>query len=286
MPITSRSVPALGEGGVGLVGVLLLISIVDEFPRTAATVLAPNIQQSLGISDTVLLGMLGLVGVALVLSTLPAAALGDRIKRTHVVAAGTLVLAACCVFVGASPQRIPDGARPHRDGHRRRQSACPTRRRCWPTDTHSRPAPGSSRSRAPVGRSARSSARVFAGLVAGAIAGPDDWRWVFVILAVPIGLLGIAALFLRNPPRGQYEQKEVLGEVLEAEEGIAPITLSAAFARLKKVRSFYFVAVGIGVLGFALVSVPSLISLMLEEQYGYSASERGLDARRSRGRAP
>ncbi len=94
---------ALGEGGMGLVGVLLLISIVDEFPRTAATVLAPNIQQSLGISDTVLLGMLGLVGVALVLSTLPAATLGDRIKRTHVVAAGTLVLTVCCVFVGASP---------------------------------------------------------------------------------------------------------------------------------------------------------------------------------------
>jgi ABC-type branched-subunit amino acid transport system ATPase component len=116
---------------------------------------------------------------------------------------------------------------------------------------------------------------VFAGFVAAAIAGPDAWRWVFLITAAPIGALAIAALFLKDPPRGQYEQQELLGELLDGDDDVPMVTLSAAFVRLKKVRSFYFIAVGIGVLGFALVSVPSLFSLLLKDDYGYSASTRG-----------
>src|SRR5690606_26361992 len=84
-----------------------------------------------------------------------------------------------------------------------------------------------------------------------------------------------SSLLLREPKRGQYEQKAVLGDLLEEDEKAPPISLSAAFARLKKVRSFYFLAVGVGVLGFALVSVPGLISLLLEEDYEYSAYTRG-----------
>jgi ABC-type branched-subunit amino acid transport system ATPase component len=116
---------------------------------------------------------------------------------------------------------------------------------------------------------------LFAGSVAAAIGGPDAWRWVFVAVAIPLGLLAAAAFMLRDPPRGQYEQQEIIGTVLDADEADPPISLSAAFQRLKKVRSFYFVAIGIAALGFALVSVPSLISLLLEHQYGYSAATRG-----------
>jgi MFS family permease len=94
---------ALRAGGKGLVGTLLLIGILDEFPRTAATVLAPDIQSAFGISDTALLGLIGLVGVALVLTTLPAAGLGDRVRRTRVVAGGTIAVAASCVMAAFVP---------------------------------------------------------------------------------------------------------------------------------------------------------------------------------------
>jgi ABC-type branched-subunit amino acid transport system ATPase component/predicted MFS family arabinose efflux permease len=265
---------ALREGGGGLLGLLLLINIVDEFPRTAATVLAPDIQATFDISNTVLLGMLGLVGVALVLMTLPAAALGDRIRRTRVVSAGTIGLATFTGLTGLAPNpflmgctltgtgvgvgsRLPNASSLLADGYPLRARA-----RVFAIEGAGRP----------IGQLC---GPLFAGSVAAAIGGPEAWRWVFIILSVPLALLGLAALLLRDPERGQYEQREVVGEVMAADADEPRVSLSAAFARLRKVRSFYFLAVGIGVLGFALVSVPNLVSLLLQEDYGYGAYTRG-----------
>ncbi len=265
---------ALREGGVGLVGLLLAINIVDEFPRTAAAVLGPDIQATFGISNTVLLGMIGLLGVALVLTTLPAASLGDRMRPTRVVSLGTLALAGFVFLSGLASNaflmaltltgtgigvgsRLPNASSLLADGYPLRARA-----RVFAMEGAGRP----------IGQLL---GPLFAGAVAGAIGGPEGWRWVFVVLAVPLAVLGLAALLLKDPPRGQYEQREVLGELLETDDEEPPVSLSAAFARLKKVRSFYFLAVGIGVLGFALVSVPSLISLLLEDEYGYEAYTRG-----------
>ena len=43
--------------------VLLVLSIVEEFDRVAITVLGPDIQESLNISDTMLLGLGSFGGV-------------------------------------------------------------------------------------------------------------------------------------------------------------------------------------------------------------------------------
>jgi ABC-type branched-subunit amino acid transport system ATPase component/predicted MFS family arabinose efflux permease len=265
---------ALREGGSGLLGVLLAIAVLDEFPRAAAVVLAPDIQATFGISDAALLGMIGLVGVALVLTTLPAAALGDRMRRTRVVGYATVAVAGFSAFIGLAPNlflmgvaltgtgvgvggRLPNASSLLADGYPLRARA-----RVFAIEGAGRP----------LGQLA---GPLFAGAVAATIGGPEAWRWVFVLLAAPLGLLAIWALLLRDPARGQYEQREVLGEVMEADAGEPPVSLSAAFVRLRKVRSFYLLAVGIGVLGFALVSVPNLVSLILEDEYGYGAYTRG-----------
>jgi ABC-type branched-subunit amino acid transport system ATPase component len=81
---------------------------------------------------------------------------------------------------------------------------------------------------------------------------------------------------LSEPERGRFEREELIGAgegLMPIEEG--PVPLSAAFARLRKGQSFYFLAVGVGVLGFALTSVPGLISLLLQDDYGYGAYTRG-----------
>ena len=265
---------AIRDGGAGLLGVLLLIGILDEFPRAAVVVLAPDIQATFDISDTALLGMIGLVGVALVLTTLPAAALGDRMRRTRVVGYGTVAVAVFTAFTGLAPNpflmgvaltgtgmgvgsRLPNASSLIADGY-----PLQARARVFAVEGASRP----------IGQLL---GPLFAGAVAAAIGGPEAWRWVFVLLALPLGLLAVRSLFLADPPRGQYEQREVLGEVMELDAGDPPVSLSAAFVRLRKVRSFYLLAVGIGVLGFALVSVPNLVSLVLEDEYGYGASTRG-----------
>jgi ABC-type branched-subunit amino acid transport system ATPase component/MFS family permease len=271
-PVALRE--ALRVGGTGLLATLFLLAVIDEVPRVALAVLAPDIQNAFGISDTVVLGLIGLTGVALVLSTLPAAALGDRLRRTWVIGFGTVVLALSCVAVGFSPNafllgialvgagfgvgsRMPNASSLLADGY-----PLAARTRVYAAEGVGRP----------IGQLL---GPLFAGSVAAAIGGPDAWRWVFLALTVPFGCLAVLAFMLRDPPRGQYEQQHILGTVLDADEADPPISLSAAFRRLKKVRSFYFVAVGIAVLGFALVSVPSLISLLLERDYGYAASTRG-----------
>ena len=51
------------------------------------------------------------------------------------------------------------------------------------------------------------------GLIATQVGGPNGWRWAFYILAIPILLVAIFAFRIPEPPRGQFEKKDVLGEV-------------------------------------------------------------------------
>ncbi len=55
-----------------------------------------------------------------------------------------------------------------------------------------------------------------------------------------------------------YEQELVLGEALapSTTQTELPVSMSTAYARMKKIKTFYFICTGIGVLGFALVAVP------------------------------
>ena len=66
----------------------------------------------------------------------------------------------------------------------------------------------------------------------------------------------------------------MLGKLLDASDD-PPVRLSAAAARLRKVKSFSYLILGIGVLGFALVSVPVRLSFLLDEGYGFDAYKRG-----------
>ena len=89
------------KGGVSMALVLLILSIVEEFDRVAITVLGPDIQDSLNISDTMLLGLGSFGGVVLVLSTIPFAWLADRYRRVGVLSIATGVWAGLVGFRGA-----------------------------------------------------------------------------------------------------------------------------------------------------------------------------------------
>ena len=80
------------SGGVGIALVLLLFTVLEEFDRVALQVLGPDIQASLGISDTLLLGLQSFGGVVLVLATMPFAWLADRASRVRVLSAMPAVM--------------------------------------------------------------------------------------------------------------------------------------------------------------------------------------------------
>jgi ABC-type branched-subunit amino acid transport system ATPase component/predicted MFS family arabinose efflux permease len=265
----------LRTGGFGIAMVLLLFTVLEEFDRVAMQVLGPDIQDSLGISDTVLLGLSSFGGVVLVLATMPFAWLADRRSRVRVMTGASAVWLAFVALSGSvvnsfqlgvaragtglgASARIPIGPSLVAD-----QYPLSVRTRIFAIEAMGRP----------IGQVL---GPLFAGVVV-ALAGSDggDWRLVFFALMIPGLLVILWSLTLKEPRRGRQEQEAVLGAQLVDGIEEPPVRLSAAFQRLKKVRTFYYLVVGIGVLGFALVAVPGAFNLLLEDAYGYDAFTRG-----------
>ena len=87
-------------GGASMVIVLALITVAEQLERSAGSVLAPDIQDTLRISDTTLIGISAFGGVALVLGAIPLAWLADRVSRVRIVWIATLGWAVAMVLNG------------------------------------------------------------------------------------------------------------------------------------------------------------------------------------------
>ena len=95
------------------------------------------------------------------------------------------------------------------------------------------------------------------GLIATQVGGPNGWRWAFYILAIPIVVVAIFAFRIPEPPRGQFEKKDVLGEVFSDTRPAAP-SLEAAFERIMRIRTIKMVLIAFSAIGFGLFTVPVL----------------------------
>lgn len=266
----------LKQGGISMITLLLLLIVVEEFQRVALLVLGPDIQDSLHLSDTTLLGLISFGGVVLVLATLPFAWLADRYSRTKVLGIATAVWGAFGVAIGFVVNPFQMGLATAGTGIGAAANIPIT--------------PSLIADQYPIGIRTRMFAAQTLGRPIGQVVGPivaggivalagdhaGDWRWVFWLFGIPAAVLAVAFAMKREPHRGRNEQEAVFGaEVADNAVDDGPVRLSAAMARLKKVRTFYFLIVGIGVLGFALVAVPATFNLMMKDVYGYDAFQRG-----------
>ena len=270
-PMTLRE--GLREGGRATVAMMFVLAVIDEFPR-AIRVLAPDIQDSLNVSDTVLFGILGFGGVALVLGTVPMAALADRAKRVAIIpvcSAFWAVTAFCSGLIANPFQLFLANA-----GTGLGQSYRIPVANSLLVDTY--PIPSRSRIFAleglgrPVGQLIGPLA---VGGIAAAVGGDEAWRTAFfAIAAAPLVAAAVAALVLREPPRGHYDKQAVFGdEQVDIEE--LPVSIGTAFTRLRKIKTFYFLSTGVGVLGFALIAIPIQFNLLLEDKYAMGPLQRG-----------
>ena len=101
--------------------------------------------------------------------------------------------------------------------------------------------------------------------------GPEGWRWVYFVVAVPTALLGDRRRVrsCANRRAAATKQELVLGGRAAARRRAQrelPVSMSTAYQRMKKIKTFYYICIGIGVLGFAFVAVPIQLGLLLEEQ--------------------
>ena len=251
---------ALRAGGATMIILLTLLLVFESADQVAVQVLGPDIQESLDISDTVLTGIASLGGVVLVLATLPLAWLGDRFKRTRVVGFASMVWAGFAALTGLAPNSFTMALT--RSGTGLGASATIPISPTIIADQY----PIQARTRMlaieSLGRPAGYVIGPFiAGFIATQAGGDDGWRWAFILGAIFPVIIGLLLLTQRDPQRGRFEQEAVLGQAVEVVD--PPVRISAAFERLKKVRTFYFLVVGIGLLGFALVAVPVQLGLLL-----------------------
>ena len=335
-PMTFRE--GLRAGGAAMVAVLFVLNVIDEIPR-AVRVLAPDIQATLGISDTVLIGVLGFAGVMVVLGAVPMAALADRVARVRIIPAASAFWAATVFLSGLAVnpfQLFLTNAGTGLGQAYRLPVSNSLLVDAYPIAARSRIFAFEAMGR-PVGQ-------LLGPLIVGGAAawagGAEGWRAAFFVVAIPPLLAAAASLILKEPERGRFEQEAVFGPrrshrgarpgagaASEADGGVRPeaasetggvrpeaasgadgggvqseavsesrpeaqpnpgpeaaqdaqpelpVTVGAAFARLRKIKTFYYLATGVGVLGFALIALPIQFNLLLEDKYGLGPLERGI----------
>jgi ABC-type branched-subunit amino acid transport system ATPase component/predicted MFS family arabinose efflux permease len=271
-PVTLRS--ALRQGGAFTFVVLVLLNSLDELEAAALAVLAPEIRDSLGVSDGVVVFIATAAGSFVVLGALPMGWLADRYSRPRIVGFASLLYAGMVVLSGLAVNAL---------------MLFFARLGVGIGKSNTLPVHGSIIADAyPIGARGRLNAitagagqvvAVLSPVVVGGVAalagGPEGWRWAFLLLGLPVLVLAFAAFRIKDPPRGQFEMLDVLGEVV-VDPDPAPISVEAAFSRLMRISTLRSVIIGFAALGFGLFSGPVLGNLYVEDRFGLDALERGL----------
>jgi ABC-type branched-subunit amino acid transport system ATPase component/predicted MFS family arabinose efflux permease len=255
--------------------VLMLIRSLDELESAALSVLAPDIRDSFHVGNGVIVFISAAAGSFIVLGALPMGWLADRVRRrSRVVGWASAVFAVCVMASGLAVNAF---------------SLFWARFGVGIGKSSNLPVHGSILADAyPIGVRGRiNAAKESAGMLVGvlspavvggiaAIAGGDEgWRWAFLLLGLPVLAVTVLGFRIPEPPRGQFEMLDVLGEVVDATDP-APISIEAAFARLLQIRTLKTVFVAFAAMGFGLFTSPVLANLYIEDRFGLDALERGL----------
>ena len=265
----------LRAGGVSMVAVLAALVLVDNLSNAAFAVLGPDIQKSLHMSDLAL-GVVGaLGGLVIFAAAIPLGYLGDRTRRTSLVGICSLVWAGFVLLTSAAHavwQLILAWGAAGMGKANEQPVHSALLADAYPIEGRNR-VYALHRAAQPIGLVV---GPALAGGIAAVVGGNSGWRWAFVVLSIPAGLLALVAFGLREPARGRNEMQSVLGEQMSETDDDLPITIAAAFARLKKIQTFYFFLCALGALGLAFVTAPIYFNLFLERHFHLGPGGRGL----------
>ena len=237
---------------------LTILNLVDELDRVAMVTLGPEIQDAFHLSDAALGALAGIGGLLTVAASVPLAVLGDRRRRLPIVGVSALLWAAFAGITGMA-RNVGQLATARLLSGLGKGSIEPVH-----TSLLSDWYPIGARGRVlAFHRAANPLGGVVGPLLAGGIAAVAGWRWAF-IAAVPLTVVpALMAMALREPKRGQHEEAVVVGETAAAEVDVPRVPVGTAIRRLMDIQSLRYMYIGIGVLGFAVVGAPVIITLLL-----------------------
>ena len=265
----------LRSGGWLMFVVLTAIVALDELEGAAIYVLAPEIRRTFGISE----GTIVFIGTAsaafFVLGAVPMGWLADRVKRTPIVGFSAMAFGGFVMASGFALNAFMLFWTRFATGITKASTITVHNSLIadnYPINVRARMSAAMQGSAHLIGITSP----VLVAAIAAWAGGTEGWRWAWYALGIPVSIVAISAFFLKEPPRGQYEKQHVLGEVIE-EKNPAPISMEAAFARLKKINTIRTVLIAFCALGFGLFSHSTLASLYLEKDLNVTdAFDRGL----------
>ena len=252
--------------------ILAIIVFLDNLQGSGLSTLAPNIQSSLHVSSGTIVFVAGVSSGFLVLGIVPLGWMADHFRRPPIIGIATAVFGVMVFFTGLASNIFTFFLA--RFGAGVSQASTSSVHTSLLADAY----PISLRGRI---FSAMGMATGLAGalspLLVGAIAsafGVNGWRWAFFLLSLPIVLVALFAFFVPEPPRGQYEKLDVLGEVVDTNP--VPPSLEATFVRIWRIRTMKTCLVAFSALGFSLFTAPVLGNLFLQQHYHLDVFKRGL----------
>jgi ABC-type branched-subunit amino acid transport system ATPase component/predicted MFS family arabinose efflux permease len=254
---------AFAKGGTRMFVILGLLISLDQLTLNAVQTLEPELRSTFHISNGAVVFITSASSLFYALGAIPMGWLADRMRRVPIVAGASLLAALFTILSGLAGSAFvffwlicvtgvakADGIAVHQ----------PLLADNYPIGIRARMSAALNIGQQVLGNLSP----VLVGAIAGWVGGKEGWRWAFFILGIPGGIVALAAFFMREPPRGQFEKDDVLGEVIEDEHPMQP-SMEAAFARLKKISTVRTSISAFAALGFGIFALGSLQVLYLND---------------------
>jgi branched-chain amino acid transport system ATP-binding protein len=203
-------------GGASLfpLGVLFGIELLDQATQSAFNVLTPNIRDAFHLTNAGILLIVAIAGAAALGCTVPIAVLADRTNRVRIALVGALVGAAFSIGLGLAQGIVV--ATIMLVGVSMGQAVIFPTHNSLLADYY--PVPARPRVYS-AHRSGISIGAIVGVLIGAGLAAVFSWRAPFFFFAVPIIVVVIIGLRLREPVRGRHEQLELSEQMLASERG-------------------------------------------------------------------
>ena len=264
---------AVSVGGVGVLAILGTLDAVDALQLAIPSLLGPEIQDSFGVSDAGL-AVIGIGGlITSTLCAVPMGKLADRSNRMQLVGLATVFWSVAMLARGFQATALGFFMVGMLMGIGT-SNTFPVQGAVL-ADAY----PISARGRVYAVKNVlgRGGERIAPLLVGGLMLLVDDnWRWAYWVFAWPTVALGIWALFVPDPPRGQFEQKSVLGEVMEEDDDPPRVSIGAVWQRLMAIKTLKLAWVSFSIIVFSIIGQGFLVNLFLEERFGLSPFQRAM----------
>lgn len=268
--LRARATDFVDVGGAGPAAVLVLfgLNMADEFDRLAFSTLTPEIRDAFGLSDQGIVAIASLSAAFVLLSAIPVGVFADRVSRVGLARLAAVIWTVMVVLTGMA----------------------------WsiPVLLFSRFFAGVARSSNDIVHTGlladyyepRVHPKVFrlhrlanplslvAGLFVGALALVLEWRYVFVILALPTFVLLWPLARLSEPDRGASVDAEAARAAAVAVRSHRR-SFRATSAEILRIRSLRRLIVGFAMFGIGAMALVQMVSLFFEDVYGFGPFGRG-----------